>query len=493
MKQGLSQQQTLKQTIAPQMVLQLVPYLMMNKTEIEDCVKHEIEDNGALEAKEHDDEKDQKELNGDTDDNSLNDGNDSGNDNDEDSFDDNDNSDADNHAYEVRRRSGSDSGYTPTAVSEISLAEYLIAQINERDITREQQIIAEYIVGNLDSNGWLLRSASAIADDITFNGGEIEVETQDVEEVLQMVRQLDPPGIACSNLQECIILQLRRMPASADRDMALQLVTGYFGEMVKHHYDKIVQDMQISNDMLRHLMRIVTKTNPRPGSAYSSGVSEQHSQQITPDFEVEINENAASAAEELKLYLLNNIPELQISANYAEIYKRFNGKKVDKTKDAQVGVIRRSYEKANNFITLIKQRQNTLFSIMQSIVMRQHDFFMTGDKLSLKPMTLRDVSADTGLDVSVVSRGTRNKWVTTPWGVFPLKHFFSASLDGDVSSKEVQTVLQKLIDNENKHHPLSDDRLCKALAAKGYKLARRTVAKYREKLNVPTARLRKEV
>ena len=492
MKQGLTTQQTLKQTIAPQMVLQLVPFLTMNNAEIEERVKHELEDNGALEAKEHDDEREQKELNGDDGTTDAPASQDSGSDND--SYDDNDNSDADNHAYELRRRNRGDEVYTPTVVSETTLQEYLMEQMNERDLTREQQIIAEYIVGNLDSNGWLLRSTSAIADDITFNGGEIEVEASDVEQVLMMVRQLDPPGIACSNLQECISLQLERMPASADRDLALQLVNDHFEEMVKHHYDKIAADMQIGSSTLQRLLRLVTKkTNPRPGSAYSSGASEQHSQQITPDFEVEIDESATDPDGQLRLYLLNNIPELQISATYADIYKRFSGKKVDKTKDAQVGIIRRSYESASNFIMLLKQRQSTLFSIMQSIVMRQKDFFMTGDELKLKPMVLKDVASDTGIDVSVISRGTQNKWVTTPWGVYPLKHFFSAALDGDVSAKEVQAVLKKLVDGENKRHPLSDDRLCKALNDKGYNVARRTVAKYRERLGIPTARLRREV
>lgn len=489
MKQGFNLQQTLKQTIAPQMVLQLVPLLQMNNAQIEERVKQELDDNSALEVKEHDDEKEQKELNG-TDDEKQKDDKDDATDA-ADSYDDNDNSDSDNFAYSTRRQRAADA-YTPTSVSEVSLQDYLMEQINERHITPEQQIIAQYVIGNLDSNGWLQRSASAIADDITFNGGQIEVEEEEVNEVLKMVRQLDPPGIACTTLQQCISLQLERLPQSAQRDQALEMVNNHFSDMAKHHYDRIAADMQISNDTLQQLLHMVTKTNPRPGSAYSSGASEQHSQQITPDFEVEIDETA-DEGNQLRLYMPNNIPELQISATYADIIKRFSGQRLDKAKKAQVGLIRRNYESATNFIALLRQRQKTLFSIMQSIVLHQKDFFLTGDDHQLRPLVLKDVAADTGLDVSVISRGTQHKYVATPWGVLPLKHFFSTALEGDVSSREVQAALKKMTDEEDKLHPLSDDALCDKLGAMGYKVARRTVAKYRERLGIAPARLRKEM
>lgn len=486
-KQGQGLETTIKTGLrTSQLNVDLAPLLKMNESEIEERVRGELDSNPALEQKADPDdegnaggEKDEGDTPGDEGESDYDFGNN----------DDDDDNGGDDTApnYRASNHSVDDEYYGPTAIEEPTLSDYLMQQVRERDITPEQEIIAQYIVGSLDDNGFLQRSPSAIADDITFSDGRIEVEPSDVEAVLKIVRQLDPPGIAATDLRDCILLQLRRMPVTDLVEETIELVDKYFDLLGKKHYDKICASMNIDEHRLRQLIELVRSVNPKPGSGFSGGTSETVRQQITPDYEVDVD------GDKLTLTLLNRIPELQISESYANLYNEYNNSKA--TSRAQrdtMTEIRDKYNRASNFITLLHMRQQRLFKTMAAIVKRQHDFFVTGDESQLKPMVLKDVAHDAGYDVSTISRTTQGKYVTTPWGVFPLKHFFSEGL-GEVSTHTVLQALKKLVDDEDKSHPLSDDALCEQLNKQGYDVKRRTVAKYRDRLGLPVARLRKTI
>lgn len=474
-KQILSQNMRLRQRLSP-MQLMLVPLLEMSGPQIEEEVRRELDDNPALEVKEDTPDTTQETEDGTKFEESS-----------EELLKKDYGDDDDMPTYQASNHSVNDEYYVPTVVAEDSLSDYLMEQVRENELSDEQEKIAEFIIGNLDNNGYLQRSPQAIADDITFRGG-LEVETDEVREVLSMVRRLDPPGIAATDLRDCILLQLQRKHKDEINSLALQLAEHHFDDLGKRRYDKICQDMGINEDKLKKTLNVIQALNPKPGSAFTGGNSEQHSQQITPDFEIEID------GDNITYTLLNKIPELQISESYSTTYKTFINKKStgNRTQDGEAANVREKYERARDFIDLLRQRQEKLASTMEAIIARQHDFFMTGEESKLHPMVLKDIAKDTGLDTSVISRVTQQKYVTTPWGVFRLKYFFSEGL-GNVSSREVQVALRKLVDGEDKKLPYSDDRLCELLKKQGYKAARRTVAKYREKLGIPESRLRKEL
>ncbi len=485
-KQGQGLETTIKTGLrTSQLNVDLAPLLKMNESEIEERVRGELDSNPALEPKADPDdegstpgsEKDEGSTPDDEGESDFDFGNN----------DDDDNGDDTAPNYRASNHSADDEYYGPTAVEEPTLSDYLMQQVRERDISPEQEIIAQYIVGSLDDNGFLQRSPSAIADDITFSDGRIEVEPADVEAVLKIVRQLDPPGIAATDLRDCILLQLGRMPVTDLVEETIELVDKYFDLLGKKHYDKICASMNIDEHRLRQLIELVRSVNPKPGSGFSGGTSETVRQQITPDYEVDVD------GDKLTLTLLNRIPELQISESYTRLYNEYNNTKA--TSRAQRDTmtdIRDKYNRASNFITLLHMRQQRLFKTMAAIVKRQHDFFVTGDESQLKPMVLKDVARDAGYDVSTISRTTQGKYVTTPWGVYPLKHFFSEGL-GEVSTHTVLQALKKLVDDEDKSHPLSDDALCELLNKQGYDVKRRTVAKYRDRLGIAVARLRKTI
>jgi RNA polymerase sigma-54 factor len=274
--------------------------------------------------------------------------------------------------------------------------------------------------------------------------------------------------------------------------LAYKVIDEHFEEFSKKHYDKITSALGIDDEQLKKVFDAIRSLNPKPGSAVTGVADDSHSQQIIPDFNVDIDGRS------LNLTLLNNIPELQIAESYSMLYDKFTAKKPAGRKEEEAATdIKDKYERASNFIKVLHQRQETLFKTMRAITFRQHEFFITGDDTKLHPMILKDIADDTGYDVSVISRATANKYVTTQWGVYPLKYFFNEGIQhesGDeVSSREIQSILKKVIEAENKHKPLSDEQLCALLKDKGYEIARRTVAKYREKLGIPVARLRKEI
>lgn len=473
-------EQKLTQRLSP-IQLQLVPLLEMTNTEFDDRVKEEIDDNPALEVNDdnNDDNLDKTE-DGDT----FNETSDQ--------LQANDYSDDDDRPYTKSSYSGGDSNDMPgpVVVAESTLSDYLLEQIHERDLTEKQSTIAEYIIGNLEDNGYLTRSTRAIADDITFGGTGLVVDTPEVDAVLNMVRELDPPGIAATDLRDCLLLQLKRKPDTEVNRLAYEIIDKHFDIFSKKHFDKICAVMNIDNAKLKEVLTAISALNPKPGNAFNGSTSEMHSQQITPDFEVDADND------DLTLTLLNNVPELQIAQSYSEINDHYSKQKpISRREKDEATKVRRCYDKASSFIKVMKMRQETLFNTMSDIVRRQHDFFVTGDETLLKPMILKDIANDTGYDVSVISRATSNKYVTTPWGVYPLKFFFSEGLSHesgeDVSSLKIKKLLKDIIDNEDKRRPVSDQRLCLMLRNKGYDIARRTVTKYRKQMSIPVARLRR--
>ena len=479
-KTTLTLEQKLTQRLSP-IQLQLVPLLEMTNTEFDDRVKEEIDDNPALEVnEENNDDNLDKTEDGDT----FNETSDQ--------LQANDYGDDDDRPYTKSSYSGGNSNDMPdpVVVAESTLSDYLLEQIHERDLTEKQSTIAEYIIGNLEDNGYLTRSTHAIADDITFGGTGLVVDTPEVDAMLNMVRELDPPGIAATDLRDCLLLQLKRKPDTEVNRLAYEIIDKHFDIFSKKHFDKICAVMNIDNAKLKEVLTAISALNPKPGNAFNGSTSEMHSQQITPDFEVDADND------DLTLTLLNNVPELQIAQSYSEINDHYSKQKpISRREKDEATEVRRCYDKASSFIKVMKMRQETLFNTMSDIVRRQHDFFVTGDETLLKPMILKDIANDTGYDVSVISRATSNKYVTTPWGVYPLKFFFSEGLSHesgeDVSSLKIKKLLKDIIDNEDKHRPVSDQRLCLMLRNKGYDIARRTVTKYRKQMSIPVARLRR--
>lgn len=481
-KQTLAQEQKLTQRLSPLQLL-LVPLLQMNRGEIEEEVRREMDDNPALEVSE---DPQTEVLNKDEDGEVFNET--------PEQMQDADYKDEDDIPYyrmNVSNRSADDEAPNAVVIAEGSLVDYLMQQIGERDLTDRQRIIAEYIIGNIDDNGYLQRKVSAITDDIVFQTGN-DIDEHEVEEVLQVVRDLDPAGVGATDLRDCLLLQLERKKGDETHLLAYKVIDRYFDSFIKKHYDRIISALGIDSEKMKKVVEAIRQLNPKPGNTVTGIADESRSQQIIPDFNVDVE------GDTINLTLLNNIPDLQVSESYSLLYDKYSGKKpATRREEEEAADIKQKYEKASNFIKVLQQRQETLFKTMRAITLRQRDFFLTGDEMQLKPMILKDIADDTGYDVSVISRVTMNKYVTTQWGVYPLKFFFTEGLQHEsgeeVSSREIQSIIKSVVDAEDKRRPLSDLRLCEILKEKGYEIARRTVAKYRERLSIPVARLRKEI
>ena len=392
------------------------------------------------------------------------------------------------YRYFANNRSRDDEYYAPTAVSEKTLADYLIDQLGELELDETQLMIARAIVGNIEENGYLHRTTSEIADDVTFNDGYV-VDTHQVDEMLDVVQSLDPPGVAARDLRECILLQLRRKPRTPDVELAIEIVEKYFDELASMRFDVLSRRMGVDEKRLEEVFKhqIRRGINPFPGNAIGS--RSDSSYQVTPDFDVELDEET----ERLTVTLRNNIPSLQISESYALMNERYRSSNVLSVKEAkEKKQIQDAYQRASMFIEVLKQRQETLFNTMSAIVKCQPDYFMSGDERDLKPLGQQQIADMIGKDVSVVSRAVSNKYVQTPWGVKSLKSFFSEDING-ASRHEVYDDLKKLVEGEDKRHPLSDDALCDRLKEMGYKLERRTVAKYRDALKIPSSTVRRKM
>jgi len=386
--------------------------------------------------------------------------------------------------------------------AEQSLHELLMDQLSMLDLADHEFKIAEQIVGSLDDDGYLRRALQSIADDLAFKQS-MWVEEKEIEALLLKVQQFDPPGIGARNLQECLLIQLRRKqaelreealqdPASDEiRKLAIIVIEKHFEEFTRKHYDKIQKSLHLEESQIKEVLHQIISLNPKPGA--ETGHMSEADKYIIPDFTVLINNG------HLELTLNSrNAPPLVISDDYKLMLKEYErSNKQDKSQKEAVFFIKQKIDSAKWFIEMIQQRQQTLLHTMKSILVHQEAFFMTGDTTKLKPMILKDIAEKTSLDVSTVSRVANSKYVQTEFGTFLLKYFFSESLTTDsgeeVSTKEVKAILEELLESEDKHKPFSDDELTEQLQEKGYNIARRTVAKYREQLNVPVARLRKEL
>jgi len=490
-----SLQQKLLQKLSPQQI-QLMKLLQVPTANLEIRIKEELEENPALELDEekHEDEKDEI--------------SDEFNEGEEADFDENSGSeeeygnvdvseyvqDGDDEVADYRLK---DDNYPEDEQKQIpfktetSFYEMLLHQLGLLKLDDKEQSIAEQIVGSIDEDGYLRRETSAIVDDLAFRQN-ITASEEQVEALIQRIQHFDPPGVAARDLQECLLLQLQRQKNEGkDVDIAIMAIKKYFDEFTKKHYEKIQRGLNIDEDQLKKVMQQIIRLNPKPGGLVG-GMSKAESY-VVPDFFIFNN------AGKLELTLNSrNAPELRISEGYRDMMKEYDrGAKKDKRQKEAVIFIKQKIDAAKWFIDAIKQRQHTLLSTMTAIMNHQYDFFLTGDETNLRPMILKDIAEKTALDISTVSRVANSKFVQTEFGTYRLKFFFSESLSTDsgeeVSTREVKKILSDLIEGESKKHPLSDERLTELLQEKGYNIARRTVAKYREQLNIPVARLRKEL
>ena len=372
---------------------------------------------------------------------------------------------------------------------ETSFIEMMLQQLGMLKLTPHQQKVAEQIVGSLDDDGYLRREISSIIDDLAFRQN-VDTNEEEISDLLVDIQQFDPPGVGARNLQECLLLQLeRKIDQGPSVELALKVLEKYFDEFTKKHYEKIQRGLGISDDQLREVIQQIVKLNPKPGG--NVGDENKNNNYVIPDFFI-VNNNG-----KLELTLNSkNAPDLRISEGYRDMLRDYDkGSKKDKRQKEAVFFIKQKIDSAKWFIDAIKQRQNTLLNTMEAIMNYQHEFFLSGDETDMRPMILKDIAEMTNLDISTVSRVANSKFVQTEFGTYRLKFFFSESLQTDsgeeVSTREVKKILTDLIEEESKKHPYSDEKLTDMLQEKGYNIARRTVAKYREQLNIPVARLRK--
>ena len=481
-------QQKLLQKLSPQQI-QMIKLLEVPTLQIEQRIKKELEENPALEEGPEDEEVPSTEEDGEEERVEEND-----KDNDEFTLDDYIEEDdipeyrlqANNYSKDDEKRSE-----IPFAGAS-SFQEHLESQLALRDLTDKQKILGEYIIGNIDEDGYLRRELVSIVDDMAFLQNVTTTE-EELEDVLKIIQDLEPAGVGARTLRECLLLQLEKKDHSQPAlKLAHSIIRDHFEEFSKRHYDKIISRLGIAETELKAAIEEVLKLNPKPGGVYSDPFT-KISQPIIPDFILELSEDG------FDLHLNSrNLPELKLSSAYNEMLRDYSRGKSNKKemKDA-VQFVKQKIDSARWFIDAIKQRQNTLLLTMNAILEYQKEYFIDGDETKLKPMILKDVAEMTGLDISTVSRVANSKYIQTHFGIFPLKFFFSEGLQTDsgeeVSTREIKRILQDCIDNEKKRKPLTDERLTEILQEKGYLIARRTVAKYREQLNIPVARLRREI
>lgn len=392
--------------------------------------------------------------------------------------------------YSGRSQSDDDDKTIPFAVSR-SFHESLYEQLSFLDLDEDEYIIANQIVGSIDDDGYIRREIDAIMDDLAFSLGLTVTEDQ-VLHVLKQIQTFDPAGVGARDLRECLLLQLYRRKDSKDTvKMAIQVLEENFEAFTKKHYDRLLKQLDVDEDVLKDVLDEITKLNPKPGGSSANVAGIQ--QVVIPDFTL-VNTNG-----ELEVLLNSrNAPELRVSDSFRDMVKDYQKSKVKDPKQKEALLfVKQKVDSAKWFIDAIKQRQNTLLLTMNAIVEYQKEFFLTGDDTKLRPMILKDIAEITGLDISTISRVANSKYIHTEFKTFLLKSFFSESLQTDsgeeVSTREVRKIMENLINEENKQKPMSDEQITVALKEQGYNIARRTVAKYREQLNIPVARLRKEL
>lgn len=486
-------QQKLLQKLSPQQI-QLMKLLQVPTIALEQRIKQEIEENPALEEGEEVDENDNQES-----EDEINEYDEDGDPKDSEKNDDDEFvlsdyiDDDDTPAYKLTANNTSldDERKDMPYASNITFHEQLIAQLGLRVLESKDYQIALHIIGNLDDSGYLQRDINAMVDDLAF-AQNISTTPSEILHLLELIQEFDPAGIGARNLQECLSLQLKRTsPMTEAVSLAIEIIDNHFEDFTKKHYDKIEKRAGITEDKMRDAIGEILKLNPKPGNTYIE--SSRVQQYIVPDFIVSNNNG------ELELFLNSrNAPELRVSRTYQDMLESYSkSKEKNSTQKEALVFVKQKIDSAKWFIDAIRQRQDTLYQTMNAILEYQKEYFLEGDETLIKPMILKDIAEKVNLDISTISRVANSKYVQTVYGTFPLKSFFSESMSTDsgeeVSTREVKKILQDCISVESKKKPLTDDELAKILNDKGYNIARRTIAKYREQLHIPVARLRKEI
>ena len=362
-------------------------------------------------------------------------------------------------------------------------------QLSFKNLSKQDSDIAYFIVGSLDEDGYLRRDLDSLMDDLAFRAG-INCEREDVERMLKVVQSLDPPGVGARDLRECLLLQLKAANQTPQVRLATDILTKDFDAFASKHYNKIMQSRGISEDDMKAVLKVILRLNPAPGGSVADSYADV-TEQIVPDFVLKDDDGEVSF-----IMPRFNIPEIRINKKYAAMLENARGGS-DREKKEAASFVKEKMDSAKWFVEALKQRQNTLSKTMQAIIDFQRLFFETGDETKLKPMILEDIAKVTGFDISTISRVVNSKYIETPYKIYPLKYFFSEGLVNkageEVSTRELKTVLKQIVDAEDKHKPLTDEQLVSELSAKGYNVARRTIAKYRDQLGIPLARLRKEL
>ncbi len=475
--QAQVQTQTQVQTLSPQQVLE-AKLLQLSTIELEDHVRAELADNPALEDLPQEYAPTQEE-NGSTQDSDYD------NDSPYDAW--TGEADDDNDGGQYSGRRGEIMPEIPIA-DNVSFYDLLSEQLAEQELDERQRKIAEYLIGSIDNDGFLDKDLQAVSDDLAFYH-DLDADTEEIKKVLEIIQEFDPAGIGARNLQECLLLQLERKPDSKNIDLQKKIISGMFDEFTHKRWDRIAQRLGLDESATQNVIEELVRLNPRPGSALGEVIGHNR-QVVVPDFILECFDDEIH-------FSLNtgNIPQLHVSQEYIDMLEvQSKGTSVNQRSAAIY--LKRKIEAAKGFIEAIKQRHRTMTRTMQAIIDFQRSYFLGGDETLLKPMILKDISQKTGLDISTVSRVTSGKYVQTPYGTYPLKWFFTDGVTGkdgqEVSVRQIHHLLRQFTDNEDRHAPLSDGELVEMLKDRGFNLARRTIAKYRDQIGIPVARLRKE-
>ena len=395
-----------------------------------------------------------------------------------------------NYRLQANNYSKDDEDKSVPYASGTSFSQHLKTQLQTFRLKEDEMKIAEFLVGSVDESGYIRRDVPDIVDDLAFTQN-VYTDEETVERIFRIVHQLDPAGVGARSLQECLLIQLKRKNSTASVDLAIEMLDKAFDQFTKKHYSKLLSKFDITEDQLRDAIEEIEHLNPKPGGSYAGNL--RPVEHVTPDFTIKIKDG------ELELSLNGrNAPQMHVSRDYSNMLKGYKESK-NKTKEQKDAVmfIKQKLDSAKWFIEAIKQRQETLFITMSAIMHHQEEYFLTGDERDLRPMILKDIAEEIEMDVSTVSRVANSKYVDTPYGTKLIKEFFSESMKNDqgedVSTREIKKILEITVGEEDKKKPLTDDKLSKILKDKGYPIARRTVAKYREQLDIPVARLRKEI
>lgn len=477
----------LSQKLSPQQI-QLMKLIQLPTQAFEQRLKQEMEENPALEGGKEEKEDYEEEYENDDyqDDDPGNESIEADIDVDEYLSDD----EIPSYRLQANNYSADDEDRQVPYASGTSFTQYLKTQLSTLRLNESEKEIAEFLVGSVDESGYIRRSVQDIVDDLAFTQN-VYTDEATVERVLKHVHELDPAGVGARNLQECLLIQLNRKEQTKQVSLAKDIMERSFDQFSKKHYQKLLSKHDISEDDLRGAIDVIEHLNPKPGGAYAG--NSRAVEHVIPDFTIKITDG------ELELSLNGrNAPEMHVSKDYSEMLKGYKeSREKSKAQKDAVMFIKQKLDAAKWFIEAIKQRQTTLFVTMSAIMNYQKEFFLTGDERNLKPMILKDIADEIDMDVSTVSRVANSKYVDTPYGTKLIKEFFSESMKNDqgedVSTKEIKKILEMTIEDENKRKPLTDEKLAKMLKEKGYPIARRTVAKYREQLDIPVARLRKEI